>query len=429
MDSLILCKFLRGVFEDPFPEWARLLSSVTGWDVDGEELEATARRIVLAKRAFNAREGWTRADDGLPDRFLDESLEVGSGRTATPHPRAARRHDRGVLRGARPGPRRACSERTDADLRLGMLRARARSIASRRETAVAISTPAPTEITHRQPDDRRSRGHRAGGHDDLAGGEGRRDRDPRPLPRRALRPGRRLPHVRRRRRRARLRRAPASARARTAWRSRPPRPSSSATARSSPSCCSSTSRRSTRTRRRRRPPTTSCSCSSAATASSRTRPSSPRGAGPRRGPLEPGHRGQPRRLHPLRPLRPRLRRHPGQRRHRPLGQGLHDAHRVRPQRPDGRVVVRHLRRVRRRVPDGRAHQQADQRRPDPPARGAAPGRLGLPVLRRRLRADLQRRRRAQRDRLRRGPRRSRARRAACASRAATAGTTRSPSSA
>jgi aldehyde:ferredoxin oxidoreductase len=83
MDSLILCKFLRGVFEDPFPEWARLLSSVTGWDVDGDELAATARRIVLAKRAFNAREGWTRADDGLPDRFLDESLEVGSGRSAT----------------------------------------------------------------------------------------------------------------------------------------------------------------------------------------------------------------------------------------------------------------------------------------------------------------------------------------------------------
>jgi aldehyde:ferredoxin oxidoreductase len=70
------------VFDDPFPEWARLLGSVTGWDVDGPELEATARRIVLAKRAFNIREGWTRADDGLPGRFLTESLEVASGRTA-----------------------------------------------------------------------------------------------------------------------------------------------------------------------------------------------------------------------------------------------------------------------------------------------------------------------------------------------------------
>ena len=34
MDSLILCKFLRGVFEDPFPDWAALLAPVTGWDVE-----------------------------------------------------------------------------------------------------------------------------------------------------------------------------------------------------------------------------------------------------------------------------------------------------------------------------------------------------------------------------------------------------------
>jgi len=82
MDSLILCKFLRGVFEDPYPEWARLLSSVTGWDVDAAELEATARRIVLAKRAFNVREGWTRADDDLPERLLSEPVRLGSGREA-----------------------------------------------------------------------------------------------------------------------------------------------------------------------------------------------------------------------------------------------------------------------------------------------------------------------------------------------------------
>ncbi len=69
MDSLILCKFLRGVFTDPFREWAALLRTVTGWDVDGAELRATARRIVLAKRAFNLREGWTPADDWLPARL------------------------------------------------------------------------------------------------------------------------------------------------------------------------------------------------------------------------------------------------------------------------------------------------------------------------------------------------------------------------
>jgi aldehyde:ferredoxin oxidoreductase len=82
MDSLILCKFLRGVFEDPFAEWAALLAAVTGWDVDGEELRRTARRIVVAKRLFNLREGWTRAEDWLPDRFLGEELELDSGRRA-----------------------------------------------------------------------------------------------------------------------------------------------------------------------------------------------------------------------------------------------------------------------------------------------------------------------------------------------------------
>jgi len=83
MDSLILCKFLRKVFADPYPEWATLLERVTGWDVDADELERTAERIVLAKRMFNLREGWTRAEDWLPDRFLSESLELESGRKAT----------------------------------------------------------------------------------------------------------------------------------------------------------------------------------------------------------------------------------------------------------------------------------------------------------------------------------------------------------
>ena len=82
MDSLILCKFLRGVFADPFPEWAALLGAVTGWDVDGAELERTAVRIVLAKRLFNLREGWTCEEDWLPERFLTETLELESGRIA-----------------------------------------------------------------------------------------------------------------------------------------------------------------------------------------------------------------------------------------------------------------------------------------------------------------------------------------------------------
>jgi aldehyde:ferredoxin oxidoreductase len=83
MDSMILCKFLRGVFTEPYREWAALLRPVTGWDVSADELRTAARRIVLAKRLFNLREGATAADDTLPRRMLDTSLELASGRTAT----------------------------------------------------------------------------------------------------------------------------------------------------------------------------------------------------------------------------------------------------------------------------------------------------------------------------------------------------------
>jgi aldehyde:ferredoxin oxidoreductase len=82
MDSLILCKFQRGVFTDPFEEWASLLAGVTGWDVTGDELHVTARRIVMAKRVYNIREGWQTEDDWLPERLLNEPVTLPSGRTA-----------------------------------------------------------------------------------------------------------------------------------------------------------------------------------------------------------------------------------------------------------------------------------------------------------------------------------------------------------
>jgi aldehyde:ferredoxin oxidoreductase len=82
MDSLILCKFLRGVFADPWEEWAALLRPVTGWEIDGDELHETARGIVASKHLFNRREGWTRAEDTLPARLLDVPIMLPSGREA-----------------------------------------------------------------------------------------------------------------------------------------------------------------------------------------------------------------------------------------------------------------------------------------------------------------------------------------------------------
>jgi aldehyde:ferredoxin oxidoreductase len=77
IDSLILCKFLRGVFTDLYAESAELLKCVTGWDVTGDELRTTARRIVTAKKLFNIREGWKPEEDTLPKRFLSEALPDG----------------------------------------------------------------------------------------------------------------------------------------------------------------------------------------------------------------------------------------------------------------------------------------------------------------------------------------------------------------
>jgi aldehyde:ferredoxin oxidoreductase len=74
MDSLILCKFLRGVFSDFFAESAEMLRLVTGWDVTADELRETAVRIVTAKKHFNILAGWTPAEDTLPDRILRQPL-------------------------------------------------------------------------------------------------------------------------------------------------------------------------------------------------------------------------------------------------------------------------------------------------------------------------------------------------------------------
>ena len=74
MDSLIICKFLRGVFEDFYAEAAEMLHLVTGWNTSASELRQTAKRIVHAKRQFNLLAGWTPAEDTLPERFLQSSL-------------------------------------------------------------------------------------------------------------------------------------------------------------------------------------------------------------------------------------------------------------------------------------------------------------------------------------------------------------------
>jgi aldehyde:ferredoxin oxidoreductase len=71
MDSLILCKFLRGVFHDFAREGSALLRLVTGAEVD---LDEAGGRICDLRKAFNIRAGWRREDDTLPARLLQGEM-------------------------------------------------------------------------------------------------------------------------------------------------------------------------------------------------------------------------------------------------------------------------------------------------------------------------------------------------------------------
>jgi aldehyde:ferredoxin oxidoreductase len=86
IDSLILCKFLRGVFPDLYEEAAEMLNMVCGWDLTASELVTTSERIVAAKKLFNIGCGWTPREDTLPARFFDSPL--------TDDPQARLSHDK-----------------------------------------------------------------------------------------------------------------------------------------------------------------------------------------------------------------------------------------------------------------------------------------------------------------------------------------------
>jgi len=60
------------------PIWmARYLQAVTGWNVNEDELMTIGERIVNVERLFNLRQGLTRKDDTLSERFLKEPIPTG----------------------------------------------------------------------------------------------------------------------------------------------------------------------------------------------------------------------------------------------------------------------------------------------------------------------------------------------------------------
>lgn len=79
MDSLNLCQFVYGpTFQLYGPsEIVKLVNSVTGWDVTIEELLNVGERRLNMMRVFNAREGITREQDKLPEKFFKKALKGG----------------------------------------------------------------------------------------------------------------------------------------------------------------------------------------------------------------------------------------------------------------------------------------------------------------------------------------------------------------
>jgi len=84
IDSLILCKFTRGVYSS-MDEVAKLYTLATGIEMTGPQLLKAGERIYNAAKCFNVRFGMTRKDDYPPPRAFEETMadEVVKGTKIT----------------------------------------------------------------------------------------------------------------------------------------------------------------------------------------------------------------------------------------------------------------------------------------------------------------------------------------------------------
>ncbi len=75
VDSLVMCKFVNMAVAEEF--FARLLTAVSGVEFSGDDLMQVGERVYNLERLYNLREGFTRADDTLPKRLLEEPVLTG----------------------------------------------------------------------------------------------------------------------------------------------------------------------------------------------------------------------------------------------------------------------------------------------------------------------------------------------------------------
>ncbi|MEM1514766.1 MAG: aldehyde ferredoxin oxidoreductase family protein [Candidatus Bathyarchaeia archaeon] len=83
IDSLIVCKFSRGIYYKGFEDLARYYTLVTGIEMTAQELIRTGERLSNLARLANVREDLSRKDDHLPIKVMttpipDETVSKGS---------------------------------------------------------------------------------------------------------------------------------------------------------------------------------------------------------------------------------------------------------------------------------------------------------------------------------------------------------------
>jgi len=74
-DMTGMCKFTRGITYDKGV--LELVNALTGFDFSDSELLTAGERTYNLSKAFNVREGFTREDDTLPDRVMEERVPDG----------------------------------------------------------------------------------------------------------------------------------------------------------------------------------------------------------------------------------------------------------------------------------------------------------------------------------------------------------------
>jgi len=74
-DSLVVCKFVNMAVAEEF--FARILTAISGISFTSDDLMKVGERVWNLERLYNIREGFSKADDTLPSRLLNEPVAAG----------------------------------------------------------------------------------------------------------------------------------------------------------------------------------------------------------------------------------------------------------------------------------------------------------------------------------------------------------------